>query len=149
MLTPKNLRFVGFVIAGLVLAAATVWNSQSSTANAGADEVKDVKLTELRKERLIALREVASFGSRLFQNARIQFESLREANRELLEAELEFCETDAQRVQVLETMLTSCKEIEERARALRVGAQGTEMGVFRAKADRLKVEILLHQIKTR
>ena len=64
-------------------------------------------------------------------------------------AELDLCETDKHRIQVLEQMLMTARETEEHTVALAKEARGTGIDMLKSKADRPDVEIALHRAKAK
>jgi outer membrane protein TolC len=116
-----------------------------------ADEPKptgeSAKIKELQKERLAVLKEAARFAKERMRNGQGTADELREAERMLLDAELDLCNNDKERVEILERHLAQAQEIEKMMDQLaKAGLLGTKSTLL-AKADRLQVEIALARAK--
>jgi hypothetical protein len=114
-----------------------------------APEAKNDKLKELQKERLAALREAARLATARFQNAQGSLDEVREAARKVAEAELDLCDSDKERVAVLEKFVGVAKKYEEQAAQFAKAGKGREYSALMAKADRLEAEIALEQAKAK
>lgn len=146
----RAVRFATFglmMIAAFVLGVLTTRTETSSHVTAA--EVNDTRIKALRKERLAALQNVAEIMVHFHQNGRVHFSEVVEAKRAARKAELELCETDVERVAVLEKMLTEADEFEKYNRAQKEAAKGTEVAVLKAKSERLEIEIALERAKAR
>ncbi|HLW64720.1 MAG TPA: hypothetical protein VKS79_05320 [Gemmataceae bacterium] len=116
-----------------------------------ADEPKpataDSKIKQLQKERLAILKDVARLAKERIRVGQGTVEELRDAERMLLDAELELCSTDKERVEVLERHLSQAQEIEQMMdKMAKAGIVRTSSSLL-AKADRLQVEIALARAK--
>ncbi|HEX3655879.1 MAG TPA: TolC family protein [Pirellulales bacterium] len=105
------------------------------------------KVKELQNERIATLKAVVETAKVLFQNGRIDFEEVIDAQLQLLDAELEVAEKASDRVALNKKMVDVLKQYEglaesnvERARASRVVA-------LKIKARRLEAEIHWEQAK--
>jgi hypothetical protein len=112
-------------------------------------EVKDSKLKELQKERLATTREFARLVGQRFKNRDGTLEEMMEATRILLEAELDVCDSDKERIAILEKFLGAARENERIATNLNKAGQGRESTALKAKTDRLQVEIALERAKVK
>lgn len=130
--------FLLTLVAGLVFG----WGSQSYICSRPSSHERALML-----KRLEALQEVVQ----AHQNPRVTdgagTKALRDAQYEVLAAELELCTTTSERLKVLERLLEvqQLYEQEESARYEKGSATGYEF--LSAKADRLKVEIAMERAK--
>lgn len=116
------------------------------SAQAGPD-VDNPKVTALLKERLTTLREVETLTQNLFRSGRVSFDAVVQATTAALEAELDLCQTQKERVAVLEKALDVAKDGEAHAKAAVETARAPVSDALKAKANRLKVEIALERAK--
>jgi hypothetical protein len=118
-----------------------------------ADEPKppadEAKIKDLQKERLALLREMARLVGERFRNGQGTWEELREADRVLLNAELDDCGTDKERMDVLEKLLALAKDREKMTEQLTKAGQMRTGAAMLARADRLQAEIDLARAKAR
>lgn len=141
----SKVRVIGF----LVLFVGGAICSWSLLLCAHAGDSKDAKLKGLLKERLAALQDVVSELMKAYENGApsISLAQVLEAKQAVLDAELDQCDTDKERIAVLEKTLALAKEYERITKA-QVSAGGTHVGVaIKARAKRLEVEIALERVK--
>lgn len=143
----EKYKVIGLVAVGLVLSAGGVWNWTSEIRQARADDVRDPQLKKLLTERLAILKDVVSLTDKLYRAARASYDQVKTETQAMYQAELDLCETDKERVQVLEKMLTDAREKEEEAAALQSTARGQSTDVLKSRADRLNVEIALYRAR--
>ena len=74
-------------------------------------------------------------------------QELREAQRMLLDAEFDLCDSDKDRVAVLEKHLTAAKDAEKMAEQRTKAGQMAPGSGLAVTADRLKIEIALARAK--
>jgi len=148
-MTPAQFRLFGIVTFCLALVTSSLWNSTEGLTNARAQEAKDARLKELQTEKVATLREVVIMYSTLYGQNRVDYAQVRESNRALHDAELELCDTDQERLPVLEKILAEAKQHEERQAAARDAARANYADVLKAKADRLDAEIALLRAKAK
>jgi hypothetical protein len=143
-----NLKIAGILVT-LLLVAGFGWYSSGGCLQATAPAPKDAKLKELLKERLGTLRDVVALTSTQVQQGVGDFGLLREAMQALMRAELELCDSDKERITVLEKLfalaMESEKGVEGRFKAGGVGKRE----VLMAKANRLDFEIALERLKAK
>jgi hypothetical protein len=121
-----------------------------SCAGARAAEPKDTRLKELLKERLAALKLVAAAATAQRKiDPAFNLNQLIEANQAVHQAELELCETDKDRIAVLEKALLEAKEMEKAVERLVEAGQAAVWEPQKAKAARLAVEIALERAKVK
>ncbi len=109
----------------------------------------DSKLGKLLEERLATLREVASLTKKLYEVGMSSLSEVTRANRALLEAELELCQTDKERIAVLEKMVAQAKLLEEDTGRRFDAGVATHLETLEAKAGRLEVQIALERAMTK
>src|SRR5205823_2845252 len=104
---------------------------------------KDSKARALQKERLAVLKEIAEENEKLHQVQRVDEEDLLEAQRQVLQAEFELCESDKERVEILGKLVALAKK-REAAMTSRVQiGRAMVTDALKAKANRLEAEIAL------
>jgi multidrug efflux pump subunit AcrA (membrane-fusion protein) len=108
---------------------------------------QDTKLKELQKERLAATRDFAKQVKERVKNGNGTLEDLIEPTRMLLEAELDLCDSDKERIAVLEKILAEAKYTERLAAGFASKGQGRQSTADMAKAERLRFEIALERAK--
>ena len=144
----RRVRFValGLVALGFAGGIAT-WRGTSPRAVAA--QGGDTKVKTLLKERHATLEMAAKVTNEIFKNGRASFGQVVEANRAMFNAELDLCETDKERVAVLEKMLAEARAYEKTVEVGREVAEVSYADALKAKADRLEVEITLERIKAK
>ena len=124
--------------------------SGDETAAKAAEEKKvanDLTLKTLLQAKLAVAQELAAEAARAYHDGQIPFTELLEANRAVSEAELELCNTNGERVAVLERMLKQAKDYEMVvAQKVKVGASPKSVG-FKARLNCLEFEIALERVK--
>jgi hypothetical protein len=142
--TASSFLLVLAVSAGLSLGSPRAGAQEPARAEAAS-----AKLKELQKERLAILREMVKQAAEAFRSGRASYDDVGDASRMVLQAELEQCDTDQERIAVLEKLVAEAKALEERATQIAKTGQGTFRTVLKARADRLQAEITLERVKTR
>src|SRR5262249_35800520 len=144
MVLHKN-RFNALASKPALVLAAIVWLVACPprlTADEPAQpDAKDDKLKQLLKERLEVVRDLATKALEAYKNVpRTSYDHLRQAARMLLEAELDMCASDKERVAVLEKLVVQARKHEDEAKArFKAGLDVADVPLM-AKADRLQVE---------
>jgi outer membrane protein TolC len=141
---------LGLVLVGGALALATPNEQRSAAAEPGRQPAtKDAKVKELLKERLATLHELVKAATADYHAGRIGFDRVHQATRALLDAELEQCESDKERIKVLEEIVALSKESERNAvQRYKTGA-ATQSDALMATAGRLDAEIALERAKSK
>jgi multidrug resistance efflux pump len=149
----RLVRLAALVFLVLLAASAAFWFvpvPRLSAEESAAPGAKGRALEELQKERLATLREFAKLATDAYQKGGTgSYLEVRRATRMLLEAELEGCGTEKQRIAVLEKVVAQAKDLEKHAAALYKAGVIPMRTVLEAKADRLQVEIALERAKGR
>lgn len=135
-----------FAALALVSLALIVWPAGQPSAVAAQKATKDTRLKELLKERLDTLKEIAAQTEKGFKGGQVPMGRVLEANQAVLRAELELCESDRDRVAVLEKIVKAAREREEFV-AKQASSAVPARDVLKAKADRLEAEIALERAK--
>ncbi len=113
------------------------------------DGAKKSKLEDLLKERVATVREISRLVKARFKSGEATADQMREANRMLLEAELDLCSSDKDRIKVWETAVVEAKELERIADSFAKTGQGHVSAALAAKADRLQAEIALERARAK
>lgn len=148
------MKFSALIVTVIVAVTGTalmmpVANSQDAGADSrqGKREESARKIKELQNERLATLRGLAADTSALYRNARVEADRAHDAQRQLIRAEVELAENDADRIKLYETFVNVMKDYEEIATVRLQGARGTRAAILEAKAMRLEGEIALEQLR--
>jgi len=111
----------------------SVWTQETKKANPN--------IKELQKQRLAVLEEIRDSATKLFQNARISYEDVLLAERDLLAARIAHAETRKDRIKVcdeaVQNAIESYKFLQERVKEARV----TRVTELKAKAFLLETQI--------
>ena len=140
MLTAR-VRGLGIALAILLLAAGM--------PRVRADEPKNDKVKELLKEKLAVLGEVAKLTDKEYRSERCSIDRLHHAQMAVLKARLELCETDKERIAVLEEAGALANDNEKTAAALYQAGEVPGPDALVAKAARLEAEIALERAKAK
>ena len=141
----RNLVIVALFAA---FVAVTCSHHSSGQGNPGKPAGEnDAKLKALLKEKLAIAQEVAALVSKAHQNGDTSVEAVVEANQVVGKAQLELCETNAERVAVLDRMLAQAKDFEKRAAELVKAAAGPKTTLLKATLTRLDCEVALERAK--
>jgi len=142
------------LVPGLGLLVLLFWgvlggSSTALTCAAGQD-AKASKLKELLKERHATLQEVASqTKAAARRDPNVSLAQVNEADRAVYQAELELCDTDKERVAVLERMLAAAREWEKFSEEMVKSGLAAPREILKAKAARLEVEIAWERAKVK
>jgi RNA polymerase sigma factor (sigma-70 family) len=118
---------------------------RSRLPKAGGDKTAPQK--ELLKQRLAMAKEMAAQFEKGYQMGTVSLTQLLQAKDAVLKAELDLCESDKERVAVLEKMVASAKMSEETAAAMVQSGQASPTSLLEAKLKRLEAEIALERAK--
>jgi len=113
------------------------------------EELPGNKVTELQKERINILREVADASLNLARRSRLTPGVALEDRLTLLRAEVDAAETEPERVAISKQALNSLMELEALAQAEKQAARGNELAVLRIKARRLEIESHVEPLKVK
>jgi RNA polymerase sigma factor (sigma-70 family) len=105
------------------------------------------RIKELRQQRLVLLEKVRESAKKLYQNARIEFEPVLSAERELLTARLEYSDEQQERIKACDESLKHAEEFLELAKERKAAARGTEMTVLKAESLMIEIQILRESIE--
>ena len=106
------------------------------------------KVRELQQQRLATLRDLVKTTREHYNNGEVSSDELLSATRQEMEAELELCASNKERIAVLERVLAGAKALEEQAAKLAANKLLSKRALLKATADRLQQEILLEQART-
>jgi outer membrane protein TolC len=146
MLTHKA-GVVGAALALLLLASGGA--CPGGPAGAAAAEPKDSRLRDLLREKLDVLTEVADQVEKAHKAGQVSREQVLQAKEAVLRAELDLCESDKERVAVLEKMAAAARQREEEVAKLVQAGQVPTSVLLRAKLARLDAEIALERAKAK
>jgi hypothetical protein len=143
----SKVRRLGFFLSVSVLLAGGAAGFWSDSPRPRAEGVEESKLKALLKERLAALQEAAARTTEEYKTGTASVAEVMAARRGVRDAELELCDTDKERLAVLEKMLEEARGFEKDAAKLVDVGKAPANSVFKAKADRLQIEIALERLK--
>ena len=92
---------------------------------------------------------IAAETAQGYRGGKATFSQVYEANRAARNAELDLCNTNQERVAVLEKMLEEARDYEKNAEQAFKSARAPHAAALRATADRLEVEIALERARAR
>jgi hypothetical protein len=124
-------------------------HTSAFSPRAHADGEGVPRLKALLKERLAALREIASAASEAFRSGRAPLVPLIEASQDVYRAELDLCDTDKERAAVLGRWLAEARGYERKAAELVKAGAAPATSALKTKVIRLEVEIALERVKAR
>jgi len=141
----SKIRSIAMVIMAIVVALAA--SSLAVAQEPNRTEVKNAKLKDLLNERLATAKEFAKQVKMRFDNLQGTIDQLVEANRMLADAELDLCDSDKDKIAVLERFVATTKETEKRAAQLVRSGQALTSTELKARMERLQAEIALERAK--
>jgi hypothetical protein len=112
-------------------------------------EASAKKVKELQQQRIETLKQALEETNVLYRTARVEYGEVVDAQVQLIEAELEVAESDADRIKLYQNMVDMLKSYEQVADDLAKRAQGTHVAGLKVKARRLEAEIHLEQAKAK
>lgn len=133
----------------LFLIAGGIWYGSADFLRVQAAQPKDSKVKELLKERLATLKEIAVQIERAYKGRAMSIEQLQDANLAVLKAELDLCESDKERIAVLEKIVELAKTQEKQAVEAVKGGAVSGTTALKAKVSRLEAEIALERAKVK
>jgi outer membrane protein TolC len=139
----RLLRFHGCRLRLLVIAAIGLLSVSNCTH---ADD-KDSKVKGLLKDRLAVLQEVVAATYTGYRSGSVPYMEVIGARQAANKAELDLCNTDTERIAVLEKRLAIAKEEVEMVQRLVSSGEVNSTDLLKARAKRLKVEVALERLK--
>ena len=118
----------------------------SASAHARADEASP-RVQTLLKERLATIQEIAAYSETAYKSGAIALSEVLKARERVADAELDLCETNAERIKAQEKLLELAKNYEEYVTRIRGTGEIHPADVLEARAKRLKTEIALERLK--
>jgi hypothetical protein len=106
---------------------------------------KDAEVKELLNERLATLDQLVKATTADYHAGKVPFDRMEQATRALLNARLEQCETDKERIKVLGDIVALAKESEKSAVQRYKSGNAPHSDVLMATAARLEAEIALER----
>jgi multidrug efflux pump subunit AcrA (membrane-fusion protein) len=107
------------------------------------DAKPSAKLLELLKERQKSLDEAASQSMKMYQNGTTTLENVLELQRAALEASLDLCDTDTDRLAVLRKLVMLAETFHRIVEAQREAGKASPVDVLQARALVLELQIRL------
>lgn len=114
-----------------------------------AGQADNAKIKQLLQERLATLKEVVKVATQDYQAGKVSFDRVSKATNDLLNAELELCQTDKERIAVFEKLVATAKDNETSAKARFKAGVALQSDVLLATASRLDAEIALERAKSK
>ncbi|HKB41601.1 MAG TPA: hypothetical protein VKD72_34575 [Gemmataceae bacterium] len=160
MLTSKPRAFRRLAgVSLLFLVGVIVWSVSISGANAagaappasdGTPKDKGTRLKALLRERLAVAREAAALADKAYKaGVAASFTQVHEANLAVLNAELDLCERDKDRIPVLEKFVAAMKRLEDSVAEGHKAGTRSSGEMLKAKLARLEAEIALERAKAK
>lgn len=145
-MSTKRIRVVSVVVAVCIFAAG-IGVGMTAKHSTNAADAKDQKLKQLLTEKVRILQDRESVLEKLASAGRADFHRFCEAQAALWRAELELCETDKERIEVLEKSLAAAQKGKQYAKTLHESARGTQAHVLDAEVNCLEIEIAMERIR--
>lgn len=146
MLTSQFRLVAALGVSVFLLAVGSVGTWTVTSRTHAADAI-DSKLKGLLKEKLAVAQQVATLANKTYQVGSGSFSEVVEANQAVGKAQLDLCDTNAERVVVLERMLTQARELHKNAAVRVEAAIAPESSLLKAKLNLLDAEIALERAK--
>jgi uncharacterized protein (TIGR03067 family) len=105
------------------------------------DQAAGTELEKLLQERQEVLKEVVDVALADFKMARIDYTNVLEAQRELIQAQLEQATTREQKIALYKQLVQNLEKVEEVADARRQAGEGSQLDRLKARAARLQAQI--------
>ena len=128
-------------------AIQSITESPSTVATARPMPAEDAELQAKLIERRDTLEQLVRIQHERVQMGQASISMLNQAHIELLEAELPLAKTHAERIVFYKKSLAARTEIEKVTQEMRESGIGRPEDYLRAKADRIKAEIDLHNAR--
>jgi hypothetical protein len=146
-MSSSRLTATGIGFGLLIVLASGAWYAVAAPRPAKAEDAKPSRVKVLLQEKLSILRKNASDATRFSQNGGVTADQVHAANQAVYQVELELCDTNQERVAVLENMLAAAREHEQSVvRAAKAGGVAPT-AVMTAQLSRLDAEIALERAK--
>ncbi len=142
--TPR-IRLLRFGCGLLILVGLTGLGARFHRHSDAADG-KESKLNQLLNQKLEILQNVVAQMEKLHDQGEAGFEELYEAHLAMHRAQMDLCQTDQERIAVLEELLGEAKR---RETAVKAAGVASSRRIRKAEVDRLDIEILLERIKSK
>ncbi len=142
-------RIVGLSGLLVLLASGSIGIGRAVTPKVAAADATDARIKALLEERRATLQAIASVTARECENGLASPSQLREADKAVLRAELDLCDTDKERVAVVEKILRLAQAQERETEEAGKAGRAFPKDALKAKADRLGVEIELERAKAK
>ena len=132
----SSARLLAISMSGMVLLFVfcnSVWTQETKKSSP--------RVKELQQQRLAVLEEICDGANRLYRNARIEFEDVHAAERELFVARITHAETQKDRINACDEAIKHATEWHQIAQARKESARGTQIPVLKSQAFMLEVQI--------
>lgn len=138
-------------LGGIVLLLALDQSARRPALRAADDSPKaqPSKVGDLQKERLGVLQELLAEAEKAHKSGATAPAQLHKAKIAVLNAELELCTADADRVGTLEKIVAEAKKYEEGVTESARGGASTNSSALNAKLARVEAEIALERAKAK
>jgi hypothetical protein len=105
-------------------------------------------LKDLQRQRLEVLEQLHGVAANLFQSARIEYEAVLGAERDLLAARLEYADTREDRIKACDETIENAEKSLEIVQARKVAARGLASEALKAQAFLLEAQIAREKLET-
>ncbi|HEX4145010.1 MAG TPA: hypothetical protein VHY91_16005 [Pirellulales bacterium] len=133
--TPKlSVCLVAIGMGLLLVFCNSVWPEEAEKAKPS--------VKELQQKRLAILEQVVAIEKNLFQNARVSYDAILAAERELLAARIQYAETQTERIKACDEAIQEALAMHELLQARQIAARGLAVAVLQAEAYVLEAQIM-------
>lgn len=128
------------VMAAALAVTAAFLTTASFTQGAPGPQANNQSVQKLLEERLSVLEQLVKVEVEAYRRDEVQFDSVADANRHLIEAQLELATGREERIRLWESFLKLMAETHKMAEASHRAGRGSLGDVLKSKAMRLKAE---------
>ncbi len=124
----------------LLVFCNSVWSKETETANP--------RIKELRQNRLAVLEKIHDVAKQSFANARISYEEVLAAKRELITARLEYADTQQDRIKTCDEAVQEALELQQVVQAMVEASRASGLAKLKAQAYLLETQIMREKAET-
>jgi hypothetical protein len=133
-LTPKFSVCLAAISVGLLFVLCnSAWPQETEKANA--------RIKELQQQRLAVLEKICDRAKKLFTNARIEYEEVHAANRELFAARLAYADTRKDRIKVCDDAVQDALDWQKLAQQMAKQSRASALFELKSEAYLLETRI--------
>lgn len=140
-----QLRFKSQIATFLITLALAATAQGVFVAQAVAQAESNDKIKELLKKRLVIATEIHMERMKALKGGQFEFNRVLEARAVMLRAQLDLCETKAERIKVHEEIVKTAEELVKVMQRFQKGGQVSQVEVLQAELQLLEAKIGLER----